>query len=88
MGGRVQIADTKAETQQSFVRSNALAGATVVTDQHAGNVHNMSAKHLHRYVNEFSFRRNTVQNGTMRFIQATVGRMICKRLTYRGLVYG
>jgi transposase-like protein len=126
------IGDTKAGTLQSFVRRNAPAGATVVTDQHAGYVgleadgyqhirvnhsvgeyvrdmahtngiesfwallkrghygifHYMSAKHLHLYVNEFSFRHNTAQAGTMGFIEATIGRMVGKRLTYMELTHG
>lgn len=126
----IPINDTKAGTLQSFVRSNAPAGATVVTDQHAGYVgleadgfhhirinhsvgeyvremahtngiesfwallkrghygifHYMSAKHLHRYINEFSFRHNTAQAGTMGFIEATIGRMVGKRLTYMELI--
>ena len=45
----------------------------------------MSAKHLHRYVNEFAFRQNTSQDGTMTFIDKTISRMIGKRLTYKGL---
>ncbi|ESZ88085.1 MAG: transposase ISSpo8 [Blastomonas sp. CACIA14H2] len=124
------IPNTKIGTLQGFVIANAPAGATVVTDQHAGYAglgakgfnhisvnhsvgeyvremahtngiesfwallkrghygiyHYMSAKHLHRYINEFAFRHNTAQVGTMGFIDRTVGRMIGKRLTYKGLI--
>ena len=54
---------------------------------HYGIYHYMSAKHLHRYINEFSFRHNTAQSGTMGFIDATIGRMIGKRLTYKVLTH-
>ena len=53
---------------------------------HYGVFHYMSPKHLHRYVNEFAFRQNTAQDGTMRFIEKTIARMGGKRLTYKGLV--
>jgi transposase-like protein len=55
---------------------------------HYGVFHYMSAKHLHRYVNEFAFRHNTAQSGTMAFIDATIAKMLGKRLTYKELVHG
>ena len=50
-----------------------------------GVYHYMSVKHLHRYINEFAFRHNTSQVGTMDFIGMTAARIAGKRLTYKEL---
>ena len=51
-----------------------------------GVFHYMSFKHLHRYINEFAFRHNTADKGTMYFIEKTVAKMNNQRLTYKSLI--
>ncbi len=53
-----------------------------------GVYHYMSAKNLHRYIDEFSFLHNTVNISTMEFIERTLRETVGKRLTYKELVHG
>jgi transposase-like protein len=53
-----------------------------------GVYHYMSPKHLHRYVDEFANRQNTVEFSTMDFITLTIDRMAGRRLNYQELING
>jgi transposase-like protein len=53
-----------------------------------GVYHHASEKHLHRYVDEFTFRLNdgNVERTSMERLASLLERSIGKRLTYKGLI--
>ena len=53
---------------------------------HKGTFHKMSAKHMQRYVNEFSGRHNFRPLDTIRQLEAMAAGMDGKRLTYAALI--
>ena len=55
---------------------------------HTGTFHRLSAKHLQRYVNEFSGRHGVRERDTADQMQDVVAGLTGKRLMYRDLVRG
>lgn len=51
-----------------------------------GTFHQISPKHLHRYVNEFATRHNLRPEDTVDIMTATVTKMVGKRLMYKDLI--
>ena len=51
-----------------------------------GTFHQISPKHLHRYVNEFATRHNLRPEDTRDIMTATVTKMVGKRLMYKDLI--
>ena len=53
---------------------------------HKGTFHNISPKHMDRYVHEFAGRHNVRDSGTLAQMRDTVARLVGRRLLYRDLI--
>ncbi len=53
---------------------------------HKGTFHKISAKHLQRYVSEFSAKHNVRNSGTVAQMRDTVARLVGRNLLYRDLI--
>ena len=53
---------------------------------HKGVYHKISAKHLHRYVDEFAGRHGVRERDTIDQMETVVSRMVGKSLRYRDLI--
>ena len=53
---------------------------------YVGTYHNMSKKHLHRYISEFSTRHNMKNMNVLECFAQTIRMMVDKRLTYKELI--
>lgn len=83
----IRINHSAGEYIRGMARTNGIENFwSLLKRGYIGIYHYMSAKHLHRYVKEFSFRHNTSKIGTVDFINMTIARMANKRLTYKGLI--
>ena len=83
------VEHTNQETLQGFVNARIAPGAKVYTDEHGGyygTYHQMSVKHLNRYVNEFSGRHNTRPLDTIDQMSLLALGMSGKRLRYQDLI--
>jgi transposase-like protein len=88
-GGHHTVNHTRGEYARGDVTTNTIESFFALLKRGVvGTFHNVSKKHLHRYVSEFEFRYNNrrVDDGerTKRAIQSAD----CKRLTYKQQVAG
>lgn len=85
--GHIRINHSAGEYARDKAHTNGIESFwSLLKRGYIGIYHCMSAKHLGRYVQEYSFRHNTAHVGTLDFIGMTVDRMDGKRLTYRRLI--
>lgn len=60
----------------------------IIKRAYRGTFHHFSPKHLHRYVDEFVYRKNTRRIDTWERIQATIFNSHRRQLRYADLVRG
>lgn len=69
------------------VQTNGIEPVWVLLERgYKGIFHQLSVKHLHRYVNEFTGRLNMRNRGTINMMKETVSGMVETQLTYQQLV--
>lgn len=84
---RSSVAHSVGEYVREKVHTNGIESFwSLLKRGYIGIYHHMSVPHLHRYVNEFSFRHTLRYTDTMTCISSTVNSMIGKRLSYKELI--
>jgi hypothetical protein len=80
------VAHTAGEYVRGSVHTNSIESFWALFKRgYVGTHHWMSPKHLHRYVDEFSYRLNDGLDNTPLTLERTVDGMIGRRLTYERL---
>ncbi len=86
---RESVNDSVSEFVRGMAHTNGIESFwSMLKRGYQGTYHKMSAKHLARYVNEFSGRHNMRMADTLDQMELTMRRMIGRRLRYRDLVRG
>ena len=84
-----KILHSKGEYARDGVTTNGIESVWAVMKRGLHGVyHHASAKHLHRYVDEFAFRLNegNVKRHTLERLDSFIANMAGKRLTYKALI--
>jgi len=87
--GHETVNHTEGEYVRDGVTTNGIESVFAVLKRGVyGTFHHVSPKHLHRYVDEFSFRLNegNVANHTLTRLHSLARKTNGKRLTYKGLI--
>ena len=86
-GNHESVSHSAGEYVRGEVHTNGIeAFWAVLKRAHKGTFHQLSRKHLHRYVNEFCGRHNIRELDTLDQMRAVVLGLVGKRLLYRELI--